>query len=97
MNALSNLGLDWPILGFYLLPPAAFAVVLFILRSIVKGRSRLRRAGTWVAMLCVFAVGWTVNLSASHTGQFEEGMLAGFAIVFVLVVDWLLVKEHGDQ
>lgn len=94
MNTLSNLGLDWPIFGLYLIPPAALAVVLFLLRSVAMDRSLLRRAGTGVAMLCIFAVGWAVNLSESQTGQFEEGMLAGLAIVLVLVVDWLLVKER---
>jgi drug/metabolite transporter (DMT)-like permease len=97
MSILSYLGVDWPIAGLYLLPIAAFAAVLFWQRKVVKGRSRLRRAGTWVVMLCVFAIGWTVNLSARHTGQFEEGMMAGLAIVFVLIVDWFLVKEQDDR
>jgi hypothetical protein len=68
--------------------------MLFLLRSVVKERSRLRRAGTLVAMLCIFAIASTVNLSKNHTANFEEGILAGFAIFLVLLVDWFVTKKH---
>jgi hypothetical protein len=96
MTLLAYLGLDWPIVAFYLLPPVALALVLCLLRSVVKGRSRLRRAGTLVTMLCIFGIAWTGNISENHTANFEEGILAGFAIAFVLLVDWLVTKAYED-
>lgn len=96
MNVLTNLGLDWPVLGLYLLPPLAFSVVLFLLRRVSKGRSRLRRIGTGTVMLCVFAVGSTVELSPAHSSRFEEMMLAAVLFTLVLVLDWRLTAHRGD-
>jgi hypothetical protein len=94
MSILTDIGIDWMPLRYYLLGPIGIALALFILpASSLKNRLLFRRIGAGFAMLWNIGMAFAIDLSAHHVSRFEELLLSALVLILVLFLDW---KLHPD-